>query len=80
MAFLSNDWWSWFLSNYSMTLAAIPTVIAFSLKLVAIFHPKVPSDKILDLIQSYWPVPKGPLTPTGEIAQLGQANKAGFNR
>jgi len=47
-----------FFSTYSMLLGLLPMVITFILKLVAIFHPKVPGDKIIELIQSYWPEKK----------------------
>lgn len=55
MNFLSNDWFAWFLSQYSVLLMLIPSAVAFLLKLAAIFHPAVPSGKIIELIQQYWP-------------------------
>ena len=55
MEFLSNNWMSWFFSTYSIVIMAAPSVIAFTLKLVAMFNPSVPSDKIIDLIKEYWP-------------------------
>jgi len=50
---LTNDWFNWVFSTYSVLLGLIPTVIGFILKLLAVFHPDIPSDKIIDLIKSY---------------------------
>ena len=58
MAPLSNDWCVWIWNNYSIVITAIPTVIGFGLKLVAIFNPNTPSDKIIDLVKQYWPAGK----------------------
>lgn len=52
--FLDNDWFNWFLSSYSICLTFIPVILTFFVKLVAIFHPRVPSDRIVDLIHEYW--------------------------
>lgn len=52
--FLDNDWFNWFLSNFSIAIATVPIVVGFALKLAAIFHPGVPSDKIIDLMREYW--------------------------
>lgn len=49
-----NDWFNWFLSNFSIAIASVPIVAGFLLKLLAIFHPAVPSDKIIDLVNQYW--------------------------
>lgn len=48
----TNNWFNWILSTYSIGLGLLPVVVTFVLKLIAIFHPGVPSDKIVDLIQS----------------------------
>ncbi|KKW12657.1 MAG: hypothetical protein UY48_C0010G0009 [Candidatus Gottesmanbacteria bacterium GW2011_GWB1_49_7] len=48
---LTNDWFNWIFSTYSVCLGLIPVAVSFILKLIAIFHPGVPSDKIIDLIQ-----------------------------
>jgi len=55
MNFLSNDWVTWFWNTYSMAIVAVPSVIGFALKLVAIFNPNVKSDQVSDLINQYWP-------------------------
>jgi len=55
MDFLSNDWMSWVFSTYSLAIMAVPSVVAFILKLIALFNPAVQSDKIIDLIKEYWP-------------------------
>jgi hypothetical protein len=49
----SNTWLNWFMSSYSGMLAIAPIIITFLLKLLAIIDPKVPSDKIIALIQEY---------------------------
>ena len=56
MSLFSNEWFTWFFSTYSMLLGFLPLVIGFLLKLFAIVHPGIPTDKITELIQSYWPV------------------------
>jgi hypothetical protein len=64
MIILSNDWLIWVWKTFSMAIIAIPSVIIFITKLVAIFNPNVPSNKICDLFQKSWPF-NGP--KTGEI-------------
>jgi hypothetical protein len=54
----TNDGIANFFSTYSILLGLLPMVVTFVLKLVAIFSPKVPSDKIIELIQGYWPEKK----------------------
>lgn len=58
MMIFSNDWINWLWNNFSMVIVAFPSIIAFGLKLIAIFHPKIPSDKIIDLFKQYWPKEK----------------------
>lgn len=53
MNFLSNDWWAWLWTTYSMTIIAVPTVATFILKLWAIITPNTKSDQIIELIQSF---------------------------
>ena len=48
----SNNWFTWFFSTYSIGLGLAPIVVVFVLKMIAIFHPGIPTDKIVDLIQS----------------------------
>jgi len=55
ISFLNNNWWAWFWTNYSMTVIAIPTVVAFILKLIAIYNPNVKSDQVIDVFKTYWP-------------------------
>lgn len=54
MSFPDNNWINWFMSNYSGALAIAPLIAGFMLKLIAIWHPEVPSDKICDLIEKTW--------------------------
>jgi hypothetical protein len=49
-----NNWFNWFLSNYSILIAFIPVAMTFILKLIAILNPNVPSDQICELINQYW--------------------------
>lgn len=51
-----NNWFNWFLSNFSIAIASVPIISGFLLKLLAIFNPNVPSDKIIDLVNHYWKV------------------------
>jgi len=53
--FLSNEWMKWVWDNFSIAIVAFPTVVTFGLKLVAIFHPSIPSDKIIDVFKQFWP-------------------------
>lgn len=59
MKTLSNEWMIWFWNTYNMALMLVPSVAAFILKLVALFNPRIPSDKVIDLIKEYWPKGKG---------------------
>lgn len=52
---LSNDWCIWAWNTYSMAILAVPSIVTFIMKLVAIIHPDVPSDKVIDLVKQYWP-------------------------
>lgn len=54
MNFLSNDWFAWFMSTYSILIGGIPVAVTFILQLIAIFHPGVPTDRVIDLIAKYW--------------------------
>jgi hypothetical protein len=38
-----------------MSILGFPILVSALLQLIAIFHPNVPSDKIVDLIKHYWP-------------------------
>ncbi len=58
ISFLNNAWWSWFWSQYSMTVIAVPTVVAFVLKLLAIYNPNIKSNEINEVFKEYWPVNK----------------------
>jgi hypothetical protein len=49
---LTNDWLNFVMSNYSGIIAIAVPAIIFILKLAAIIHPGIPSDKIIDLIKS----------------------------
>jgi len=54
ISFLNNNWWAWFWTNYSMTVIAIPTVVAFVLKLIAIYNPNIKSNEINEVFEKYW--------------------------
>lgn len=53
--FLTNDWWVYVWENYSLTILGVPIFFSFFLKLLAVFNPNVPSDKIIELFEDYWP-------------------------
>ncbi len=55
MMILSNEWWTWVWATYNYSILGFPVVISFVLKLIAVFNPNVPSDKIIELINVYWP-------------------------
>jgi hypothetical protein len=54
ISFLNNNWWAWFWTNYSMTVIAVPTVVAFVLKLIAIYNPNIKSNEINEVFEKYW--------------------------
>lgn len=56
MWIISNEGLIWTYNNYSILITALPVVIIFILKLVAIINPRVHTDKIIDLVKEYWPV------------------------
>lgn len=53
MMIFDNNWFRYVAENYSIAIALVPTVVAFLVKLAAVYHPNVPSDKILDLIREF---------------------------
>jgi len=55
MTFLSNDWMVWLWNTYSMVILCVPSAVAFILKMVALWNPNIPSDKVIDLLKEYWP-------------------------
>jgi hypothetical protein len=55
MDIFSNQWFNWFMSNYSIAIAALPGVVYFILRLVAIVNPNVPTNKVKELFQDSWP-------------------------
>ena len=61
----SNNWWYWVWNTYSMSILGFPMLTGFVLKFIAIFHPNVPSDAIIDLMKTAWPTekPKVDVTP-----------------
>ena len=58
MNFFDNAWFAWFFTNYSMAIYAIPAIVAFILKAIAIWNPNVPTDKVRDLFKD-WPKKEG---------------------
>jgi hypothetical protein len=61
----TNAWCDWFMTNYSTILTAIPLAIAAVLKLIAIFHPEITSNSLVDLVQSWFKkAPSAPVAPS----------------
>lgn len=56
ISFLNEAWWTWFLGNYKTTAAVAFGVLVFLLKLVAVVHPGVPTDRVVDLLRDSWPI------------------------
>lgn len=54
MLILSDEWWKWVISNYGYTIAAIPIVITVILKLIAIWNPNAPTDKVREVLGLLW--------------------------
>ena len=46
----SNDWFIMMRDKYSIVITAIPTLTLAVLKIIAMLHPGVPTDKIRDLL------------------------------
>lgn len=47
----TDDWWKFIANNYSYVFKTIPLFVYGILKLFAIRHPNVPSDKIIEWIK-----------------------------
>lgn len=58
MWIISNEGLVWLYNNYSMVIMALPVMIIFILKLMAIINPNIHTDKVIDLVKEYWPVAK----------------------
>jgi hypothetical protein len=52
---LSNEWWQAVWDTYNYSILGFPVVLTFALKVIAIYHPMIQSDKIVDLLKEYWP-------------------------
>lgn len=51
---LTDQWWMWVITNYGVTIAAVPTALTVILKLVAIWNPNAPTDKVREIIGLLW--------------------------
>jgi hypothetical protein len=51
----SNPWWQYVWDTYNYSILGFPVLIIFFLKLIAIYIPTIKSDKVIDLINEYWP-------------------------
>ena len=47
----SNDWVAWIFSAYSLFMMWLVSVVGALLKIIAIRHPGVPTNAIMDLIK-----------------------------
>lgn len=50
MDFLSDAWLTNFISTHSMAIKAVPVIVYAGLRLWATISPKVPSNRVLDLL------------------------------
>jgi hypothetical protein len=50
-AFLTNGWWAWFTTTYTVTIMTVIALIVFVLKIAAIVDPRIQSNQIIDLIK-----------------------------
>jgi len=48
--YLDDAWWMWLWHNFSFLMIMIPSLIAAILKLIAIRHPEVPCNGIMQLV------------------------------
>lgn len=62
----TDAWTLWLWHNYSILLAATPALVAASLKIVAVVHPGVPSDKIMCLVRLLFTRPNSGPQPDKE--------------
>ncbi|PKN20871.1 MAG: hypothetical protein CVU71_03580 [Deltaproteobacteria bacterium HGW-Deltaproteobacteria-6] len=46
-----DKWWMWVWHNFSFVMLLIPSIAATILKLIAIRHPEVPTDTIMELFR-----------------------------
>jgi hypothetical protein len=61
--YLDDKWWLWLWHNFSFTMLMIPGIIAAILKIIAMRHPGVPCDGIMELIRVIFTKP-GTVTET----------------
>lgn len=52
MLFLSNDWIMWVAEEYSIVISAVPVILGFLVKILAIMHPDVERDDILGFLRA----------------------------
>lgn len=48
---LTDEWWKWVWQNYSYLLGSIPVAFYSVIKLLAIRHPEVQNDKIIEWVR-----------------------------
>lgn len=61
--YLSDQWWMWVWHNFSFTMIMIPGIAAAVLKIIAVRHPNVPCDGIMELFRVIFTKP-GTVTST----------------
>jgi len=49
--YLDDKWWLWLWHHFSFIMVMIPSAVGIVLKIVAVKHPDVPTDKIIDLFK-----------------------------
>jgi hypothetical protein len=69
MEVLNNQWWAYVAANYSITIMVIIGLIMTILKAIAVLHPSVTTNKIIDLFQQW--VSSTPIGAVGQV-QVGQ--------
>jgi hypothetical protein len=56
--FLSNNWWSWLVSNYTVTIGLVIGLIVTVLNVIAVIHPDDKTSTIVELLQGWiWGFP-----------------------
>lgn len=54
MILFSDAWWGWFLHTYAISISLLSSLIIAILKIYAIAHPDVTTNKITDLLVTFF--------------------------
>jgi hypothetical protein len=53
MEILSNDWWNYIISTYTVTIGLISSLLITIMKLLAVLHPSEKTNSVVGLLQGW---------------------------